>query len=207
MVRDFGITSWGGPFRQRPWRKKHGNSQNRPAAKMGRRIISRIFLKLLPDVKKKSRQQEKVDKKLKENRGRRSRNASLARPENWNDPSGAAGCRWLHSPGRRRSSWMSGLGRETVSGYFMREVSEVEAAELEARGVPLVRRRWKIHKESPLMALWWIQKTREFAKVARHQIYRSPSRALPRLWPQNGPLGLKGRRLTLPAVRLPTSLR
>jgi hypothetical protein len=77
------------------------------------------------------------------------------------------------------------LGRETVSGYHIREVSEAEAAELEARGIPVVRRRWKINKESP-GTRYWIEMARGLAraqgvnyKEALLTLYRENARRRP----------------------------
>ena len=82
------------------------------------------------------------------------------------------------------------LGRETVSGYHFREVSEAEAAALQARGVPVVRRRWKIHKESPL-ARWWIARARELQKE-RGIKYTDALQELRRLYAAARPQAEKG---------------
>lgn len=66
---------------------------------------------------------------------------------------------WMHW--EKSAGYDDRLGREVVSGYSGHEVSEAEAAELKARGLPL-RRRGRTHKASPL-SRWWMDQARRLA--------------------------------------------
>ena len=111
-----------------------------------------------------------------------------ARPEYLERSERRGRVKWLHF--KAGGGFDERLGREVVSGYHFREVSEAEAAEIKARGVPVVRRRGKPHKESPL-ARWWIKKARDLAG-ARGIKYTEAMLSLLREYGARRPPGAQG---------------
>jgi hypothetical protein len=156
------------------------------AAKMGRLIVARLA-SAAAEVSAGIKEAKEDDAAL-EDIARLKTERICRRPEYLERSERRGAARWLHF--KAAPGFDERLGRATVSGYAMREVSESEAAAIQARGVPLVRRRWRAHKESPL-ARWWIEKARELAR-ARGIGYAEALQALYRENQSRRPAGAKG---------------
>lgn len=156
------------------------------AGKMGRLIVARLA-SAAAEVSANIKAAQEDDESL-EAIARFKAERICRRPEYLERSERRGAVRWLHFAAA--PSFDERLGRMTVSGYSMREVSLAEAVALQARGVPLVRRRWKTHKESPL-ARWWILKARERARE-RGIGYSEALQALYREYAARRPAGAKG---------------